>query len=209
AERILFIKSREIPSIRTKNDVIYSTRAFSVVAFSLKNPTAKQKKRVERLVKKSVGIRLRPGVILFPLFRSKEQKRMLVSNDNKPLLDSIRFKQLMTEMGANTYRWSRLRLMNPERSSLILKILEQNLLKDLQAIETKIRVLRKLNQSPEIAIDQLKRKYIVLSGRFKETKTKWMLARKMWSFDAEKQLKRIYNLLVGTRRAIIERESSD
>ncbi|MBE0526469.1 MAG: hypothetical protein IH631_05970, partial [Candidatus Thorarchaeota archaeon] len=94
-ERILFIKSREIPSIKTRTDDMYFTRAFSIVAFSLKNPTAKQKKRIERLVKKSVGIRLRPGVILFPLLRSKEQKRISVSDDKKPLLDSIRFKQLL------------------------------------------------------------------------------------------------------------------
>ncbi|MGY5879102.1 MAG: hypothetical protein RTV31_02580 [Candidatus Thorarchaeota archaeon] len=207
-ERISFIKSREIPSIRTKTDDIYFTRAFSIVAFSLQNPTAKQKKRIERLVKKSVGIRLRPGVILFPLLKSKEQKRMSVSDDKKPLIDSIRFKQLMSEMGANTFRWSRLRLVNPESSSLISKSIEQNLTKDLQAVETKIRNLRDLIQDTEISIQKLKRNYSVLSGRFKETKTKWLLARKLWSFDAEKPLKRTYNLLIGTRRAIIERESS-
>ena len=206
-ERILFIKSREIPSVRIKTDDIYFTRAFSIVAFSLKNPTAKQKKRIERLVKKSVGIRLRPGVILFPLLRSKEQKRISGSDDKKSLLDSIRFKQLMFEMGANTFRWSRLRLVNPEDSSLILNSIEQNLIKDLQAIEMKIRVLRDLIQNPDISIKQLKRRYTVLSGRFKETKAKWMLARNLWSFDAVKQLKRTYNLLIGTRRAIIEREA--
>lgn len=207
-ERILFTKSREIPSVRTKTDDIYFARAFSMVAFSLKNPTAKQKKRIERLVKKAVGVRLRPGVILFPLLRSKEQKRMPISNDKISLLDSIRFKQLMTEMGANTFRWSRLRLVNPESSSLILKKIEENLIIDLQAIETKIRVLRDLNQNPEISMKQLKRKYTVLSGRFKETKAKWMFAKTLWSFDAVKQLKRTYNLLIGTRRAIIEREAS-
>jgi len=140
--------------------------------------------------------------------RSKEQKRLSFSEDKKPLLDSIRFKQLIFEMGANTFRWSRLRLVNPESSSLILKSIEQNLIIDLQAIETKIRVLRDLNRNPEISMKQLKRKYTVLSGRFKETKAKWMLARSLWSFDAVKQLKRTYNLLIGTRRAIIERESS-
>ena len=206
-KRILFIKSREIPSIRTKTDDIYFNRVFSVVAFSLKNPTAKQKKRIERLVKKSVGVRLRPGVILFPLFRSKEQKRLSISDDTKPLLDSIRFKQLMSEMGANTFRWSRLRLVNPENSPLILKTIDQNLTKDLEAIEIKIRKLRDLIQNPEVPIKHLKRKYTVLSGRFRETKTKWMLAKHLWSFDAEKQLRRTYNLMIGTRRAIIERES--
>ena len=207
-ERIFFIKSREIPSIRTRTDDIYFDRAYSVVAFSLKNPTAKQKKRIERLVRKSVGVRLRPGVILFPLLRSKEQKRLSISEDKKPLLDSIRFKQLMTEMGADVFRWSRLRLEDPESSPIILKSLEQNLIKNLQAIETKIRVLQDLIQDSEIPIDQLKRKYTVISGRFKETKTKWMSARKLWSFDADKQLKRTYNLLIGTRRAIIDCESS-
>ena len=207
-ERISLVKSREIPSIRVRTDDIYFNRAFSIVAFSLKSPTAKQKKRIERLVKKSIGIRIRPGVILFPLFRSKEQKRLSTSDDEKPLLDSIRFKQLLSEMGANTFRWSRLRMVNQEDSTLFATTLERNLTKDLLAIETKIRALRDLNKNPEISIKLLKKRYTVLSGRFRETKTKWMLARKLWSYDAEKQLRRVYNLMIGTRRAIIERESS-
>lgn len=207
-EIISLIKSREIPSIRVRTDDIYPKRAFSIVAFSMKNPTAKQKKRIERLVKKSIGIRIRPGVILFPLFKSKEQKRMMGTDDVKPPLDSIRFKQLVSEMGANTFRWSRLKLVYQEDSILITKTLEQNLAKELLSIETKIRGLRDLNRNHEISMKLLKRRYTVLSGRFRETKTKWMLARKLWSYDAEKQLRRIYNLMIGTRRAIIERESS-
>ena len=207
-KQISFVKTREIPSSREKSDDFYFKRVFSIVAFSLKNPTAKQKKRIERLVKNSIGVRLRPGVILFPLFRSKEQKRLMQSNGENPLLDSIRFKQKLMEIGANTFRWSRLRLVNQGDSPLITQYLEVNLTRDLLAIETKIQSLRELNKNPEIPLKQLKRNYTLISGRFKETKLKWMQAKKLWSYDAEKKLKRTYNLLIGTRRAIIERESS-
>lgn len=208
-KQISFVKTREIPSSRERSDAFYFNRVFSIVVFSLRNPTAKQKKRIERLIRKSIGIRLRPGVILFPLFRSKEHKRLMSSNkDGITLLDSIGFKQKLSEIGANTFRWSRLRLVNQSDSSFITKSLEVNLTRDLLTIETKIQSLRELNKNPEISLKHLKRNYTLVSGRFKEIKLKWMQAKKLWAFDAEKNLKRVYNLLIGTRRAIIEREPS-
>jgi hypothetical protein len=130
------------------------------------------------------------------------------STDENTLLDSIKFKQKLSEIGANTFRWSRLRLVNQDDASLIALQLERNLMRDLSAIEAKIQALRELNKNPEISMKQLKRNYTIVSGRFKEIKLKWMQAKKLWSFDAEKNLRRTYNLLIGARRTIRERESS-
>jgi hypothetical protein len=204
--QISFAKTREIPSSKQRSDDFSINRVFSIVAFSLRNPNAKQKKRVERLVRRSMGIRLRPGVLLFPLFRSKEQKRLMNVNDENSLLDSLRFKQKLEEFGVSTFRWSRLRLINQNESSLIIKHLETHLTKDLSAIENKIKSLRELNKNPDIPLKQIKRNYTLVSGRFKEIKQKWMHAKKLWVYDAEKQLKRTYNLLISLRRAITERE---
>lgn len=204
-KHISFIKTREIPGSRARTNEVHFKRVYSLVAFSLKNPNAKQKKRIERLVKKSIGIRIRPGVILFPLFRSKDQRRMMDSDVEKPLIDSIKFKQRVSEIGANTYRWSRLRLVKEEESDIITEFLDQNVTKDLLAIETKFQTLRELTRNPEISTKQLKRNYTILSGRFKEIKLKWMSARKLWSYDAEKRLKRTYNQMISTRRGIVER----
>lgn len=205
-KQISFVKTREIPSLRQQSNDSSMDRVFSLVAFSLKNPTARQKKQIERLVRKSIGIRLRPGVILFPLFRSKDQKRLMDSTDENLLLDSIRFKQKISEIGVNTFRWSRLRLVNQDDSSLVVKLIEKNLTKNLSAIETKIQMLKELNKNPEIPMKKLKRNYTLVSGRFKETKLKWMQAKKLWFYDSEKKLKRTYNLLISVRRSIKERE---
>jgi hypothetical protein len=204
--QISFVKTREIPSSKQRSDEPSINRVFSIVAFSLKNPTARQKKRVERLVRGSVGIRLRPGVLLFPLFRSKERKRLMKGTDENSLLDSIKFKQKLAEIGFNTYRWSRLRMVNQNESSIVTEFLEANLNRDLSAIEAKITKLRELNKNSEVPLKQIKRNYTRVSGRFKETKLKWMQAKKLWFFDAEKKLKRTYNLLIRIRRAITERD---
>jgi hypothetical protein len=206
AQQISFVKTREIPSSKQQSDVLSIDRVFSVVTFSLKNPTAKQKKQIERLVRKSIGIRLRPGVILFPLFRSKEQKRLMKSIDENFLLDSIRLKNRLTGFGVNTFRWSRLRLLNQDDLALVTKHIEGNLTRDLLAIEIKIQALRELNKNPEVPLKKLKRNYTIVSGRFKEIKLKWMQAKKLWFYDAEKKLKRTYNLLINVRREIKERE---
>ena len=84
-KRVSFIKTREIPTVRTKLEDPYTERAYSLVSFSYNNPTAQQKKYVERLLRKTTGIRLRPGVILFPLLRLKEQRRILGSEEERVL----------------------------------------------------------------------------------------------------------------------------
>jgi hypothetical protein len=57
-----------------------------------------------------------------------------------------------------------------------------------------------------VPIAHLKKNYTILSRRFRELKTKWMTARKLWFYDAEKDLKRTYNMLINTRRAIVSEE---
>jgi hypothetical protein len=99
---VSFNKTREIPSMREKEKDRHPDRVYSLVSFGFANPTAQQKKRVERLVRKTNGIRLRPGVILFPLLRSKEQRRILGSQDERKLLDSIEFAKLVRKIGSNT-----------------------------------------------------------------------------------------------------------
>jgi len=206
---VSFIKTREIPSTRKKLEDRYelSTRVFSVVSFSYSNPTAQQKKHVERLIKKSTGIRLRPGTILFPLLRAKEQRRVLGSEDERVLIDSKDFSRLIRENGGIALRWSRLRIINLDGGDLLKQAFEQTLSRDLIPLEEKIRTLRDISRDTTVPIAHLKKKYTTLSRRFRELKTKWMTARKLWFYDAEKDLKRTYNMLINTRRAIVSEET--
>ena len=204
---ISFIKTKEIPSIRKRAEEAYSNRAFTIVSFSFKNPTAQQKKCVERLIRKTTGIRLRSGVVIFPLLRSKERRRILGSEDERVLLDSTEFNRLVREVGSNTTRWSRLKIINMNGENHIRHAIEQTLFRDLHTLEEKTRTLREQCKDSAVTIKQLKREYTIQSRRFRELKSKWMLAKKLWLYDAEKVLRRTYNILLNTRRAIISEET--
>jgi hypothetical protein len=205
---ISFTKTKEIPVSRKKVADVYSKRAYTVVSFSFKNPTAQQKKRVERLIRKTTGVRLRPGVILFPLFRSKERRRIIGSDDDdRVLIDSKEFNKQIRELGGNSIRWSRLKIKNPSGGSHVQEAVEHTLVRDLSALEEKIRKLRVRSKDDTIPIRQLKKNYTMLSHNFRELKTKWMLAKKLWFYDAKKELKRTYNMLISTRRIITLEEA--
>ncbi len=202
-----FSKTREIPSLREQEKDGQSYRVYSLVSFGFANPTVQQKKRVERLVRKTNGIRLRPGVILFPLLRSKEQRRIMGSEDERELLNSIEFTKLVRKIGGTTFRWSRLKIANLDGASQIRAAVERTITRDLTTMEEKILKLRGKLKDPSMTIRQLKKNYSLLSRSFQELRTKWMHAKKLWFFDAEKALKRTYNMLITTRRAIISVEN--
>jgi hypothetical protein len=176
------------------------------VSFSFKNPTAKQKKRVERLLRKTTGIRLRPGVILFPLLKSRESIRILGQVEERELLDSLTFSKKVREIGGNTIRWSRLKVASINGGHLIKSAVEQTHLRDMHALEEKIRTLREQSKDPTVPIRKMKRNYTIQSRRFRELKTKWTIAKKLWLYDSESSLKRTYNMLMNTRRIIMTEE---
>ena len=202
---IAFNKTREIPSLREKDDGSY--RVYSLVSFGFTNPTAQQKKRVERLVRKTSGIRLRPGVILFPLLKSKEKRRIMESEDEKQLMDSTEFSRLVREVGGNTFRWSRLRVANLDGNKQVRAAVERTITRDLATIEEKILKIREKLKDSSAPINQSKKNYSMLSRNFRELRIKWTYAKILWRFDAERPLKRTYNMLITTRRAIISAET--
>jgi len=204
---ITFTKTREIPSHRRKSDDDSPNRVYTLVSFSFENPTAQQKKRVERLLRKTTGIRLRPGVILFPLLRSRESRQILGSGEERQLLSSIEFSRLIHASGGTTVRWSRLKVTIPSGINLIEKAVEKTQLRDLNALEETIRALRERIKDRSVSISQLKKNYTTLARRFRELKLKWELAKKLWFYDSEKSLKRTYNMLLSVRRAIVAEET--
>jgi hypothetical protein len=80
---ISFQKAREIPSVSDRGEEADGRRVFAVVSYRFNHPTATQKKRVERLVRKSTSIRLRPGTLLFPVLKSKDKRRLIEGNQTE------------------------------------------------------------------------------------------------------------------------------
>jgi hypothetical protein len=161
---------------------------------------------VERLIRKSTGIRLRPGVILFPLLKSKEHRRIVGSDDDKLLIDSTEFTKFVRMNGGEAFRWSRLGVSNLDGADSIEDAVQNTLARDLRTLEERIQSLREDLKNSNMTIAQLKKNYTVLSRGFREVKIKWILVRKLWLCNPEKALKRTYNMLINTRRAISSTE---
>ncbi len=195
-----FQKAREIPSVSDRGKEANSRRVYAVVSYRFKSPTAIQKKRVERLVRRSVSIRLRPGVLLFPVLRSKDRRRLFESDETGKFLDSKKTSEELRSLGADVSRWSRLRLV--EDQSKVKDALAGTLLQDTTSFEELVKDLRARAKDPEAQYKTLRKRYSTLSRRYRKMKIKWSLASRIWSYDATKMLTRSYNMLIATRRTI-------
>ncbi|MHA2117307.1 MAG: hypothetical protein ACW98J_00155 [Candidatus Thorarchaeota archaeon] len=197
---ISFQKSREIPSSGDRGEEAASKRVYAVVSYGFKSPTATQKKRVERLVRKSASIRLRPGVLLFPVFRSKERRRLLEPDGKHILMDSRRISEELRGLGAEVSRWSRLRLVG--HPSELHEAVARTLSYDFSSFETLAKDLHAQAKGHETQNKTLKKRYSILSKRYGELKFKWGRAGKIWNHDATKSLTRAYNIMLSVRRII-------
>ncbi|MHA2354989.1 MAG: hypothetical protein ACXADC_07435 [Candidatus Thorarchaeota archaeon] len=180
---IAFKKSREIPSVKERGEEAGSRRVYSIVSYRFMNPTASQKKRVERLVRRSSSIRLRPGVLLFPVLRSKERRKLLESDEKYVLIDSRKLSEELRGFGAEVFRWSRLKIDG--HLFEIQNAVARTLSHDFTSFETLAKDLR--NQAKK---------------RYGKLKFKWSRANKIWSYDTTKLLTRGYNMLLSVRRVI-------
>ncbi len=197
---IFFQKAREIPSVSERGEDASSRRVYAVISYRFKNPTAIQKKRVERLVRKSISIRLRPGVLLFPVLKSKDRRRILESDETNKLMSSRRVSEELRVLGADVSRWTRLKLMN--NHSNVHDAVVRTLSQDISYIETLAKDLRTQAKAPDAQLTTLRKRYSILSRRYRELKIKWSLSNKVWNYDAVKLLTRAYNLVIAARRAI-------
>ena len=200
-----FIRTREIPRRKDRLDDPHAFRAYSIVTYNFNSPTAKQKKRVERLIRRSAGIRLRPGILLFPVLRSRERRRVLSEEKEHSLLDSKEFNHQLELMGASSMRWSRLKLVDPLDAAQIKEAIERTITRDLLSIESRLHKLRELSKNPQVPIDNLRERSAAALRRYRILKFKWTLAKTLWYYDAEKALKRVYNLGLSTKYLIDER----
>lgn len=201
-----FIRTREIPGIKARLEDPYADRTYSIVTYRFNNPTPGQKKRVERLLRRSMGIRIRPGVLLFPVLRARERRKVLDYEKGHSLLDSKEFNNHLKSIGALSMRWSRLRLAESKDSVHIREAIESTLNRDLLSIESKLHRIRELSKNPLASSDTLRKQSLAVLRRYRKLKFKWVLAKTLWHYNAEKSLKRIYNLGLNTKYMIDSRD---
>ncbi|TXT55864.1 MAG: hypothetical protein BAJATHORv1_30247 [Candidatus Thorarchaeota archaeon] len=205
---IAFRRTKEIPSTRSKSLDDVLRRTYALVVYRYENPTAQQKKRTQRLIRRSPCIRLRPGVLVFPHLKAKQMSKVYQKRDKTKLFTAKEFASKMEEFGAKVIRWGRLKISGPRSFGLLEQSLKNMIESEEKAIVDKFKQLKKEAKNSEVSIKKLKERYRELSGRYKLQKTSCEVIREVWKFDCEKQLRRVYNIMLQTRRAISEQQSS-
>jgi hypothetical protein len=200
-------KTRTIPRVRETAGAASQERTYALVTYRFSNPTAQQKKTVQRLRRRAAAARLRPGVLLFPHIRAGESRKHFGAESKRPPLGSRDFTMMLSDMGAVIHRWTKLRLIPPGSQNLVAESIAATITSDADTLETRIRCLRHEAKNPEGSTRRLKERYKELSRQFKDLRTVSSVIRYVWTYDAGDRLRRVYNLLLGTRRAIADRSS--
>lgn len=199
-------KTRSIPRVRETTDAGSPERTYALVTYRFRNPTAKQKKVVQRLKRRAPAARFRPGVLLFPHIRAGETRKQFRIESKRPPIGSLDFTKILSELDAEVNRYTKLRLANPSDIRLVNESIESTIALDAEAIEKRLKVLRRATQDESTPTRKLQVRYKEISRDFRDLKTTALVIYHVWRYDSRSRLKRVYDLLMAARRAISSRD---
>ncbi len=202
---IRFRRAREIPKGDSRKKAPFTDRIYTVVLYSFEKPTPQQKKTLQRLILKTPCIKLRPGVLLLPHLRAKEKARYYSSHGGVELLDSNSFANETVALGAKVRRWTRLRLINQQGEELIQQAYSAMVAQEVTSIDLKLKSIVGELKNSTSDLKKLKSEYTVVSRKLKRLRHRHKILHALWQYEAEKELKRIYNSMLKVRRAIQEK----
>ncbi len=204
--QIRFKKARDIPKGDARKMKPFAERTYAIVRYSFRGVTPQQKKRVQRLFFQAPCIRLRPGVILFPYLRSRQRSRYYVMKDGTTLMDSKTFASETSRIGVPISRWSRLKLTNEDAEQYIHQSFKKTVETDLGALEKKLKILLERLGKGEDDLRKLKNESNNLVAQHKKMKRNLEVLKAVWEYDANKDLKRTYNMILRVQRKLREKE---
>jgi tRNA U38,U39,U40 pseudouridine synthase TruA len=200
-------KARSIPKVREARKSDAQARTYALVTYRFKNPTAQQKKTVERLKRRAIAARLRPSVLLFPHIRAGESRKRFGQDKKRPPLGSRDFAQSLSRRGAEVWRWTRLRLANQTGQGLINRAIESTISSDIDSLESKIRTLRTDLGNDDASTKKLRTRLADLRRRYKDLKMISTVVKNIWGHNADERVRRLYDLLLVARRRISMNEN--
>lgn len=198
-----FRRVREIPKMRNADSSLKENRTYALVAYRFSRPTAMQKKQIQRIIRKTPCVRLRPGILLFPHLRAKESAKQK-SNSKTVLRNSKDFAIEAREIGAAVTRWTRLKLVNDEGRELLRSATEMMIAAEFGAIEIRFKSLAEETSGATLTRKKAKERFSVLNTRLSLFKSKLRVLQDVWQYDTEKQQKRAYNIMLRVRKKIDE-----
>ena len=201
-KHLAFRKGRAIPNVREKQTI--EDRTYSIVSYQFHNPTAQQKKRVQRSRLRSPSARLRPGILLFPHLKTRDGKKLFEVQSKRPPLSSKDFAEQLISMGAEATRWTRMKPITPETAEIVVESIKQTIHKEIESLETRIRALRDAVKANEISATKMRERLSELKRQYEDLKATLLIVKQVWSVEADSQLQKLYNLLLSTRNRIRE-----
>jgi hypothetical protein len=202
---ISFKKVKSIPKIRDKSRDAKLKRTYALVTYHLHNPSSQQKKKAQRLISKTVSIRLRPGVLLFPHLRVKDNRKYFETEKMKRFLNSKKFVTEIAKLDAELSRFTHLRISGPKSLSIIDSTLERMILRKYEKLSERVRILREAVKDSEIQTVKLKERYSALFQQYKYSKVSFEAIQKIMIIESPHTLKGIYDKLLRIRKMIAER----
>ncbi len=198
----LLKRTRSIPSLsKTRRNMDIQLR-YALVTYRFQGPKSVIKKKVQRLIRRSIAVRIRPGVLLFPYLRAKDNGKLIQETGKKALLNSKEFVHEVSLLGAKAYRWTHLEFVRAKDQLLMQSIIERMLSLELQNLEKKIIDLRQSTERMDVSLKRLRERLSELKGMHQELNHRYTAIQKIWEFDSTRQLRRVYNLLLSVRRKI-------
>jgi hypothetical protein len=205
AAYIVFKRVNDIPRIR--KGAKESEKTFTLIHYRFNSPTAKQKKTAERLRMRTPSIRLRPGVLLFPHLRFKDDRYFFSKESGSTSMNSKMFVEHIVELGASVNRWTKLRPMTQSNREILRIIAQTTFEKRAESLEVRIQSLISEARARSLPLKELKRRLSILFRILKSMKSNQELIQLVWGFDSERIHARLYNLLLSARRIINDIES--
>jgi hypothetical protein len=202
---ISFKKVRDIPKMRDKSKDAKLKRTFALVTYHLRDPSPQRKKKIQRLGARSVSIRLRPGILLFPHLRVKDNRKYFETDNGKRLLNSKDFTAELKKLDAEYSRFTHLRIVGPRSLGLVNTTLERMVLRKCETLTEKAGMIREAVKNPEIPTAKLKERYSSLFLYYKDSKASYDVIRQIMSIESPDPFKKIYDRLLRVRKLITER----
>ncbi|UCE09144.1 MAG: hypothetical protein JSW61_09180 [Candidatus Thorarchaeota archaeon] len=204
---IILRKTREIAQSRSVSARSGLGNVYTLVTYRFANSDAKVRKKVQRLIRSSLCVRLRPGALLFPYLRARDGRRLITSAEKERLHLSGSLSRRLSSLDAEIHRWGRLEPRGEKDRVLIGKAVAKAISAELSSIHSKIVSLQSIIQSHDTMSRRLWDRHGELNKEYKHLKLRLKVLERIWHLDMNRPLMRIYNALLKARRELVNRET--
>jgi hypothetical protein len=204
---IVLRKTRDIAQSRVASARTSLGNVYTLVTYRFAQPDAQVRKKVQRLIRRSLSIRFRPGALLFPYLRARDGRRLIKPEEKERLHTSRSLSNCLTSLGAEVHRWGRLEPRREKDRDSIQRAIGEAITADLSSIQSKVVALRLVIQNHNVPKKRLWDRLGELNNEYRLLKMRLAALERIWRLDVNRSMKRVYNALLKARRELANKET--